>query len=196
RSGMGLVMGSKNLKLIAVRGTKGLDVAKPDEYLDAVKVWYDKVLNHPYTEGRVKYGTTELIDLMQSIGRLPTYNMQQGVFDEWENISCDTYRDKYFLRPRADYACIQRCGRFVSVATGPYKCMGKGPEYECLSALGSRCGNSNLASIIYIHHLCDEYGMDSIGTGSVIAWAMECYEKGILTEKDTGGLAFNWGDHE
>ena len=196
RSGMGLVMGSKNLKLIACRGTKGLDVAKPDEYLDAVKVWYDKVLNHPYTEGRIKYGTTELIDLMQSIGRLPTYNMQQGVFDEWENISCDTYRDKYFLRPRADYACIQRCGRFVSVATGPYKCMGKGPEYECISALGSKCGNSNLAAIIYTHHLCDEYGMDSIGTGSVIAWAMECYEKGILTEKDTGGLAFNWGDHE
>lgn len=196
RSGMGLVMGSKNLKLIAVRGTKGLEVARPDEYLDAVKVWYEKVLNHPYTEGRVKYGTTELIDMMQSIGRLPTYNMRQGVFDEWENISCDTYRNKYFLRPRADYACIQRCGRFVSVATGPYKCMGKGPEYECISALGSRCGNSNLASIIYIHHLCDEYGMDSIGTGSVIAWAMECYEEGLLTEKDTGGLAFNWGDHE
>ncbi len=196
RSGMGLVMGSKNLKLIAVRGTKGLDVAQPDEYLDSVKAWYDKVLSHPYTEGRVKYGTTELIDMMQSIGRLPTYNMRQGVFDEWENISCDTYRDKYLLRPRADYACIQRCGRFVSVATGPYKCLGKGPEYECLSALGSRCGNSNLASIIYIHHLCDEYGMDSIGTGSVIAWAMECYEKGILTEEDTGGLAFNWGDHE
>lgn len=193
RSAMGCVMGLKNLKLIAIRGTKGIDIAKPEKYLDAVKKWYNKVLAHPYTEGRVKYGTTELIDLMQSIGRLPTRNFQSGVFNEADKIKCDEYR-KYLLRPRADYACLQRCGRFISVPSGKYKNTGKGPEYECLDALGPRCGNSDLESIMYIHHLCDEYGMDSIETGGTISWAMECYEKGILTTEDTDGLELKWGD--
>ncbi|PKM92745.1 MAG: aldehyde:ferredoxin oxidoreductase, partial [Elusimicrobia bacterium HGW-Elusimicrobia-4] len=193
RSAMGTVMGSKKLKLIAVRGTKGLDIAKPEKYLETVKKWYDKVLAHPYTEGRVKYGTTELIDLMQSIGRLPTRNFQSGVFDEADKIKCDEYK-KYLLRSRADYACLQRCGRFICVPSGKYKTMGKGPEYECLDALGPRCGNSDLESIMYIHHLCDEYGTDTIETGGTISWAMECYEKGILTKKDTDGLELKWGD--
>lgn len=193
RSALGAVMGSKNLKLIAVRGTKGLDVARPEKYLKTVKKWYDKVLNHPFTEGRVKYGTTELIDLMQSIGRLPVRNFQSGVFAEADKIKCDEYR-KYLLRPRADYACIQRCGRFICVPSGKYKNMGKGPEYECIDALGPRCDNSDLESIMYIHHLCDEYGMDSIETGGTISWAIECFEKGILTKKDTDGLELKWGE--
>jgi aldehyde:ferredoxin oxidoreductase len=194
RSGMGTVMGSKNLKLIAVRGTKGLDVAKPNEYLWAVKVWYDKVLNHPVTEGRMKYGTSELVDLMNSIGRFPTRNMQSGVFEGAADIGSEAYHKKYFLRPRADYACLQRCGRFVCVPNGPYKTKGKGPEYECLSALGSRCGNADLESIMYLHHLCDEYGMDTIEFGGTVSWAMECWEKGIITKKDTGGLDLSWGN--
>ncbi len=131
---------------------------------------------------------------MNAIGRLPTYNMRQGVFEEAEKLGSEEYRKKYLVRPRADFSCLQRCGRFVRVASGPYKTLGKGPEFECLSALGSRCGNSRLDSIMYIHHLCDEYGMDTIGVGSVIAWAMECYERGILTKEDTGGLEFVWGD--
>ncbi|MDI6641022.1 MAG: aldehyde ferredoxin oxidoreductase family protein [Elusimicrobiota bacterium] len=196
RSGLGTVMGSKNLKLVAVRGTKGLEVAKPDEYLDAVKVWYDKVISHPYTEGRVKYGTSELIDLMNSIGRLPTRNLQQGVFEEADKINAEAYHSKYFLPPRADYACIQRCGRFVCVPSGPYKNLGKGPEYECLDALGARCGNSNLESIIYLHHLCDEYGIDTIEFSGTVSWAMECYEKKILTTDDTDGLKLNWGNYD
>jgi aldehyde:ferredoxin oxidoreductase len=194
RAGMGAVMGSKNLKMVAVRGTRGLDIAKPDEYLDAVRVWYDKVLNHPFTEGRIRYGTSELIDLMNAIGRLPTYNMKQGVYEEAERLGSAEYRKKYLVRPRADFSCLQRCGRFVRVASGPYKTLGKGPEFECISALGSRCGNPRLDSIMHIHHLCDEYGMDTIGVGSAIAWAMECFERGILTKDDTDGLELRWGD--
>ena len=196
RSAMGAVMGSKNLKLIVVRGTKGLEIAKPDEYLDAVKVWHDKVLKHPYTEGRIKYGTSELIDLMNSIGRLPTRNMQCGVFEHADKINAEAYHSKYFLRPRADYACLQRCGRFVCVPSGPYKNIGKGPEYECLDALGARCGNANLESIIYLHHLCDEYGMDTIEFGAVVSWAMECWEKGIFSKNDTDGLDLSWGNYQ
>ncbi|MCX7940884.1 MAG: aldehyde ferredoxin oxidoreductase family protein, partial [Endomicrobia bacterium] len=194
RSAMGAVMGSKNLKLIAVRGTKKIDVAKSDEYLQAVKIWYDKVLAHPYTEGRIKYGTSELVDMMNAIGRLPAYNFQKGVFEETDKISCEVYRKKYLVVARADFACIQRCGRFVCVPSGPFKTKGKGPEYECLDALGPRCGNSNIESIMYLHHLCDELGMDTIETGGTISWAMECYEKGLITKKDTGGIDLSWGN--
>ncbi|MCX7715807.1 MAG: aldehyde ferredoxin oxidoreductase family protein [Endomicrobia bacterium] len=194
RSAMGAVMGSKKLKLIAVRGTGKIDVAKPEEYLQAVKVWYDKVLSHPYTEGRIKYGTSELVDMMNAIGRLPSYNFQKGVFEETDKISCEVYRKKYLVSARADFACIQRCGRFVCVPSGPFKTKGKGPEYECLDALGPRCGNSNLESIMYLHHFCDELGMDTIETGGTISWAMECYEKGLITKKDTGGIDLNWGN--
>jgi aldehyde:ferredoxin oxidoreductase len=194
RSGMGAVMGSKNLKAVAVRGTRGLDVAEPGEYLDAVRVWYDKVLEHPFTEGRIRYGTSELVDLMNAIGRLPTYNMRQGVYEDAERLGSEEYRKKYLVRPRADFACLERCGRFVRIPSGPYKTLGKGPEFECISALGSRCGNPHLDSIMYIHHLCDEYGMDTIGVGASIAWAMECFERGILTGDDTGGLELRWGD--
>jgi len=196
RSGMGTVMGSKNLKAIAVRGFKGLEIADPEHYLDFIREMHDKMLENPFTDSRVKYGTTNLIEMMNQIGRLPTYNMKQGVFEEFERISGETLREKYFVRPRADFACLQRCGRFVRVPSGPYACAGKGPEFECLSALGSRCGNSNLESVIYAHHLCNLYGLDTISAGSTISWAMECYENGVITKEDAGGLDLSWGNHE
>ena len=196
RSGMGTVMGSKNLKAIAVRGFRGLEIADTEHYLDFIREMHQKMLENPFTESRVKYGTTNLVEMMNQIGRLPTYNMKQGVFEEFEKISGETLRQKYFVRPRADFACLQRCGRFVRVPSGPYACEGKGPEFECLSALGSRCGNSNLESVIYAHHLCNLYGMDTISTGSTISWAMECYENGVITKEDTGGLDLSWGNYE
>jgi len=196
RSGMGTVMGSKNLKAIAVRGFRGLEIADVDHYLDFMREMHDKMLENPFTESRVKYGTTNLVEMMNQIGRLPTYNMKQGVFEGFEKISGETLRKKYFVRPRADFACLQRCGRFVRVPSGPYACVGKGPEFECLSALGSRCGNSNLESVIYAHHLCNLYGLDTISTGSTISWAMECYENGVITKEDTGGIDLSWGNHE
>ncbi|MFQ5871355.1 MAG: aldehyde ferredoxin oxidoreductase family protein [Candidatus Geothermarchaeales archaeon] len=196
RSGMGAVMGFKRLKAIVVRGTGGLDVAEPDGYLDLIREFYRKMLANPFTDERVKYGTTSLIELMQSIGRLPTYNLRQGVYDDYEEISGETLRKKYFLRPRADFACLQRCGRFVEVPGGPYKCIGKGPEFECLSSLGSRSGNPNLESIIYAHSLCNQYGMDTVSTGATISWAMECYDEGLITKEDTDGLDLTWGNHE
>jgi len=196
RSGMGTVMGSKNLKAIAVRGFRGLEIADVDHYLDFIREMHDKMLENPFTESRVKYGTTNLVEMMNQIGRLPTYNMKQGVFEGFEKISGETLRKKYFVRPRADFACLQRCGRFVRVPSGPYACVGKGPEFECLSALGSRCGNSNLESVIYAHHLCNLYGLDTISTGSTISWAMECYENGVITKEDTGGIDLSWGNHE
>jgi len=196
RSGMGAVMGSKKLKAIAVRGHGAIDIAEKEKYLDFIRNMYDKMLSNPFTESRVKYGTTSLIELMNEIGRLPTYNLRQGVFEEYKKIGGERLRQTYFVKPKADFACLQRCGRIVRVPKGPYACFGKGPEFECLAALGSRCGNSDLASIVYMHHLCNLYGMDTVSTGATISWAMECYDEGLITKEDTGGLDLSWGNHE
>ena len=196
RSGMGTVMGSKNLKAIAVRGSKDIKIADPNRYLKTIKEFQRRMLNNPFTPSRIKYGTNNLIELMQEIGRLPTYNMKQGVFEEYHKISGQYIRTHYLIKPRACFACVQRCGRHTAVPEGPYAYVGGGPEFEGLSALGSRCGVSHTEAVLYANHLCNLYGMDVISCGATISWAMECYERGIITEKDTGGLALKWGDPE
>jgi aldehyde:ferredoxin oxidoreductase len=196
RSGLGAVMGSKKLKAIVVRGSKDIEVAEADKYLEFIDELQKRMLAHPFTEGRVKYGTTYLIELMQEIGRLPTYNMRQGVFEEYEKISGETIRKKYLVKPRACFSCVQRCGRYTKVDKGPFAFIGGSPEFETQSSLGSRCGVSNVEAVLFAHYLCNAYGMDGISTGATISWAMECYDVGILTKKDTGGIDLSWGNYE
>ena len=196
RSGMGAVAGSKQLKAIAVRGSQDIPVAKPDRYLTVMEELHRKMLKSPFTASRAAYGTTNLVELMQEIGRLPTNNMRSGVFSGYRKISGETIKQKYLVKPRADFACLQRCGRYTLVRTGPYAYCGGGPEYESQAALGSRCGNENAESVLYAHHLCNLYGLDTISTGATISWAMECWDKGLLTAADTGGIKLNWGNHE
>ena len=197
RSGMGAVMGYKRLKAVAVRGYSAVRVARPEELYEVyMEEWRRRMLEHPFTPQRAKYGTNDLVELMHSIGRLPTYNHREGVFDEWEEICGERITREYLVKPKADFACYQRCGRFVRIPAGKYVMIGKGPEYEGLDALGANVGNSDLEALIYANHLCNLYGMDVISAGGVIAWAMECWEHGLLTKEDTGGLEFDWGDPE
>jgi len=196
RSGMGAVMGSKKLKAIAVRGSKDIEVANTGHYLKLIVELHEKMLAHPFTEGRAKYGTTSLIELMQEIGRLPTYNMRQGVFDEYEKIGGETIRKNYLIKARADFACLQRCGRYTTVKEGPYAYIGGSPEFETQCCLGSRCGISHTEAMLYAHYLCNSYGLDGISTGATVSWAMECYELGILSKEDTDGIDLSWGNHE
>ncbi|MHA2162737.1 MAG: aldehyde ferredoxin oxidoreductase family protein, partial [Candidatus Thorarchaeota archaeon] len=196
RSGLGAVMGSKKLKAVCVRGTGKIEVADPKNYLKHMDEFYERMLANPFTPGRVKYGTTSLIELMQHIGRLPSYNMKQGVFDGYEKISGAAINEKYLVKPRSDWSCLQRCGRFTAVPKGPYKYIGGSPEFETQSSLGSRCGNDNLESVLFGHHLSNQYGMDTISLGGTISWAMEAWDEGLLTEEDTGGIDLTWGNHE
>lgn len=196
RSGIGAVAGSKCLKAVAVRGSQDIPVAKPDKYLEVIEKLHQKMLDSPFTASRAKYGTTNLVELMQEIGRLPSYNMRSGVFAEYQKISGEAIRKHYLVKPRADYACLQRCGRYTLVKTGPYAYCGGGPEYESQSALGSRCGNENLESILYGHHISNLYGMDTISLGATISWAMEAWDEGLITAEDTGGIDLSWGNHE
>jgi len=196
RAGLGAVMGAKRIKAVSVRGTGKIEVADPKNYLKEMDVFFKRMLENSFTEGRVKYGTTSLVELMQHIGRLPSYNMKQGVFDGYEKISGDTITEHYLVKARADFNCLQRCGRYTRVKTGPYKYIGGSPEFESQSSFGSRCGNDNIESVLYSHHLSNIYGMDTISVGATISWAMEAWDEGLLTSEDTGGIDLSWGNHE
>jgi aldehyde:ferredoxin oxidoreductase len=196
RCGVGAVMGSKNVKAIAVYGTKPVEIYDRKNYLEAIREFHEKMANDPLTPGRIKYGTTALVDLMNEIGRFPTYNCRTGYYPEANKINGDAINEKYLIKARADFACTQRCARYTQVKDGKYRCISGGPEYETLSALGSRCGNSNLEAILYANYLCNNLGMDTISAGGTISWAMECFELGLIDEKDTGGIALRWGNHE
>jgi len=196
RSGLGAVMGSKKLKAICVRGTGKIEVADPKKYMDTMDEFYRRMLANPFTPGRAKYGTTNLVEMMQHIGRLPSYNMRQGVFEGYEKISGETITEKYLVKPRSDWCCLQRCARYTTVKDGPYKYIGGSPEFETQSSLGSRCGNDNLESVLFGHHLANQYGMDTISLGGTISWAMEAWDEGLLTADDTDGIDLSWGNHE
>ncbi len=196
RSGLGAVMGSKKLKAISVKGTGKIEVADSKNYLKQMDEFYRRMMSNRFTPGRVKYGTTSLVELMQHIGRLPSYNMRQGVFDGYEKIGGDAINEKYLVKARADWSCLQRCGRYTAVRSGPYSYEGGAPEFETQAAMGSRCGIDNLEAVLFGHHLANQYGLDTISLGGTISWAMEAWDEGLLTAEDTGGIDLSWGNDE
>ena len=197
RSGVGAVMGSKNLKAVAVRGTQGVTVADPEGFraavLDAIKEFHD-----PYmSEVLAQYGTSDVVEFSNEVGLLPTRNYQTGVFEGASKIGGAVIA-KYNLRgatkTKACFGCPLACGRVTRIADGEFKGAGEGPEYETLGAFGSACGVDNPEAIIKANYICNRMGMDTISTGVTIACTMELFEKGFLTEKEVGRkLAFGDG---
>ena len=197
RSGVGAVMGSKNLKAVAVRGTLGVTVADSEGFraavLDAIKEFHD-----PYmSEVLAQYGTSDVVEFSNEVGLLPTRNYQTGVFEGASKIGGAVIA-KYNLRgaskTKACFGCPLACGRVTRIADGEFKDAGEGPEYETLGAFGSACGVDNPEAVIKANYICNRMGMDTISTGVTIACAMELFEKGYLTEKRVGRkLAFGDG---
>jgi len=194
RCGMGTVMGSKRLKAIASRGEKKIEVADEDVYREEARKRYDWV-NQGFLKITLEvYGTAAILDMVNVRGGLPTRNWQTGVFPGAENVNGTAINENILTERKPCFACPIACGRLSEIKTGPYASKGEGPEYESLGALGVMCGIDNLEAITLAHFLSNEYGLDVISTGSTIAFAMECYEKGVLTEKDTNGLELKFGD--
>ena len=195
RCGAGAVMGSKRLKAIAVSGTRKVEVSMPNELEN-----FRKKLNEQIKE-RLKslreYGTPAIMALTQTTGTLPTRNWTQAEFDGFEEINAETLKGKLIKGNKACYSCLVACGKISKVETGPYAGTEvEGPEYETLFALGSLCGNNNLESIVKANEICDRLGLDTITAGNAIAFAMECYEKGIINKNDTEGIELTFGNHE
>ena len=195
RSGMGAVMGSKHLRAIAAHGTKRPAPADVGLLKEVSKEFR---ANYEHTPGGLHdLGTPRLVSLLNGSGILPTKNFQFGTFDKAEDISGELLAEKYLVKRGTCFACPIACKREVKV-DNRYQVDPTygGPEYETLGALGSFCCVSDLEAVCKGHELCNSYGLDTIGAGVTIAFAMECYEHGIITKEDTGGIELTWGNAE
>jgi aldehyde:ferredoxin oxidoreductase len=196
RTGMGAVMGSKNLKAVAARGHKKLQMADPQRVKE-IRTWHnDRIKVHPPNVGLSKYGTTVLVKGLNDTGILPTHNFKYGTFEKADNLNHEAYHNTIFDSTSTCYACAVHCKRRVFLEDEKYplnKNFG-GPEYETIAGLGSLCGIDNLPAVAHGNQLCNLLGLDTISTASAIAFAFECFENGILTEKDTDGHPLNWGN--
>ena len=196
RSGVGAVMGSKNLKAVVALGDKNPPLYDP-EGMRAVSVDTSKNVGADVKKGsnmRI-YGTSYVPVVTNTLGILPTRNFLQGTFEHTDKIDGDALKNQYLIRHTPCYRCPLSCGRLTEVPDGPYKGKGEGPEYETISSLGTGCGVSDLAALVKSNYLCNEYGMDTIGAGMTIAAAMELYEKGYISE-EVIGMPLRFGDHD
>ncbi|SDB96915.1 MULTISPECIES: aldehyde ferredoxin oxidoreductase family protein [unclassified Candidatus Frackibacter] len=187
RSGVGAVMGSKNLKAVMVRGTQGVQVANKDKFKQVLKKSLDKIKESGVTnEGLPALGTAVLVNIVNEHGNLPTRNFQEGIFKEAEQISGESLADELLVKNKACAGCPIGCGRVSLVPDGEYEGFGEGPEYETIWAFGADCDIDNLKAITKANFICNELGLDTITMGTTIACAMEMYEDGVLTDEEIG----------
>ncbi len=198
RTGMGLVMASKNLKAVVVRGRQRVRLADAKGVTALNRVGPKEVPNNPDMDGLAKYGTASVVMPQNSMGTLPTHNYNESQFESCEPISGEKMAETILKDRETCYACVVRCKRVVEIKEGAYKVdpYYGGPEYETLGTFGSYCGIGDLAAIAYANQICNQNGVDTIACGATIAFAMECYEKGIITKEQTGGLELKFGSVE
>ena len=195
RGGLGAIMGSKNLKAIAVRGHSRIEIQDEETVRRHTRQFRDSFMDNPSNRGLNVFGTAEYVNFANNDGQLPTRNFQTGFFEDADAISGETLRETLLTDSEACWACSVVCKRVVKT-DAPYSVDPQygGPEFETIAALGSCCGISDLAAICKGNELCNKYSLDTISTGVAIAFAMECFESGILTEDDTGGLDLRFGN--
>jgi len=195
RTGMGAVMGSKRLKAIAARGKMKVPLADPETIGRLARSMAADVDTR--ATNFHQFGTGALMEGFNLAGNLPTRNYRDGFFEGVEKISATAIRDTIRIGMEGCWACAVRCKKVVRVED-PYRVDPKygGPEYETLAALGSNCGIDDLKAIAYANQICNAAGMDTISAGATIAFAMECFERGLLTLEDTGGIELRFGNAE
>ncbi|MGA9347932.1 MAG: aldehyde ferredoxin oxidoreductase family protein [Anaerolineae bacterium] len=195
RSGMGAVMGSKNLKAIAVRGTMDLEIRFPEEALEYNNKLIEHIASTKFAQIMQKWGTMFIYGVTNTTGLVRNRNFQLNQ-QVGGNIECE-HIEEYSLGTEGCYGCIIHCRHKYLIKDGPYAgTYGEGPEYTSQGAFGMEVGCNNFETVLVGNHLVNKYGLDTLETGSMIAWAMELYEKGILTDADTDGLKLEWGNDE
>ncbi len=198
RSGVGAVMGSKNLKAVAVMGTRGVPVPDRDKFRDMVKA--SIALNRSEAakvtaQALPIFGTSVLVNIINESGILCTNNFQTGVFPDAIKISGEAIKDTILKRNKGCFACPMACGRSTVIKDKKFEGEGEGPEYETVALMGASCGINDLAPVTKANYLCNQLGMDTIDVGNIVACLMELFEKGYLPEKDIGFTA-NFGNGE
>ncbi|MEM2122119.1 MAG: aldehyde ferredoxin oxidoreductase family protein [Candidatus Bathyarchaeia archaeon] len=199
RTGMGAVMGSKMLKAVAVKGSRRPMMANPDKVLEKAK-WIAENPGMEIPTGRTikslhETGTGGGLLSLNASGGLPTRNFTEGSFENAEEISGERMAETILVDRHTCFGCVIRCKRTVRVED-PFEVDPRygGPEYETLAAFGSNCGVGDLKAIAKANEICNAYGLDTISAGVSISYAMECYEKGLITDRDTGGIPLRFGD--
>lgn len=197
RTGMGTVMASKNLKAVAVQGHGRPDLADP-EMVKTLAKWGAEHLKESDVASMGKLGTAGIVLSQNEVGGLPTRNWSSGIFEGAEAISGERMAETVLKGRDTCFGCVVRCKRVVKIVDGPFRTDPRygGPEYETLATMGSYCGVSDLAAICRANQLCNMYGMDTIACGATIAWAMDCFEQGLLTKENTDGIDLRFGNAE
>ncbi len=192
RTGMGAVMGSKNLKAVAVRGSRSVEMADSLAFLDEVGTIKEKILKHNEYRKRYSMGTTMLMKDLNKIGILPTNHFQEGVCQYVDDISGQKLADTFKVKNKACFNCNLHCSRYYVVENFE----AEGPEFETLCSFTSRIGNRDLPFALEMNQYLNQVGMDSVSTSEIIGWIMECQEKELISPGDLDGLRISWGDKD
>ncbi len=194
RGGVGAVMGSKKLKAIVLHGTNSVPVADPEAYRKAGMALYKACKAADNLADWTRYGTTIVVSWCDEVGALPTRNFSAGSFEGGKTLYGPVMREQIVITDKGCFGCPCPCGKYSNMKR--YGTRVEGPEYETIGMLGSDVGLSDIQDVAQANLLCDDLGIDSISAGGCISWAMEAYEKGVLTKEDTDGLDLRFGNVE
>jgi aldehyde:ferredoxin oxidoreductase len=196
RGGVGTAMGAKNLKAIAVRGTRKIDIADKEKLTAVTKEIVSACIGTEMFKGFSHLGTPGITALMNEMGMHPVKNFQAGQMEDFSGLTPEKL-DEIFVKDEGCFGCFIHCGSIFKVKEGAYK--GDpvaGPEYETMWSFGANIYNTDLGFVVAANKLCDDFGIDTISAGVSVAFAMELYEKGILTKADLDGIDLSWGNHQ
>ena len=196
RTGLGCVMGSKNLKAIAARGTNPLEFAHPDELLEYCRQMNDMITSTRWAKAQSRWGTMIIYSNTNTAGLIRTRNFQLNQLEEGQDLEPENI-DRYSIGTSGCYGCAVHCRHRYMLRTGPHAPLyGEGPEYTSLGAFGTMVDCRKMETILVANHLVNKYGLDTLETGGLIAWTMELYEKGMIDNNITDGLKLEWGNEE
>jgi aldehyde:ferredoxin oxidoreductase len=194
RGGVGTVMGVKKVKAIVLHGTKSVPVADVEKYRQAGMAIFKACKDAEGLKEWTRYGTTIVTSWCDEVGAMPTRNFSAGSFEGGKTLYGPVMREKIVITDKGCFGCPCPCGKYSNIKK--YGTQVEGPEYETIGMLGSDIGISDIEDVAQANLLCDDLGIDTISAGGAVAWAMECYEKGILTKADTDGLDLKFGNIE
>jgi aldehyde:ferredoxin oxidoreductase len=196
RTGMGCVMGSKNLKAIAARGTIDLEFAEPERLLAYCKEMNDMIMSTRWARAQSRWGTMIIYSNTNTTGLIRTKNFQLNLLENGQDLEPENI-DRYSIGTAGCYGCVVHCRHRYILEKGPYSPFyAEGPEYTSLGAFGTMVNCNKMETVLLANYLVNKFGLDTLETGGLIAWAMELYEKGIIDDKTTGGLRLDWGNEE
>jgi aldehyde:ferredoxin oxidoreductase len=195
RTGLGAVMGSKGLKAIACGGNRRIPLHNAEEFKNVTQRQREYMDESILKIGFDTFGTNMIADMVNVRGGYPTRNWQFGTFGQIEKVDAPAMTEQVLVKGVRCFSCPVACGRGTEIRQGKWQgASGEGPEYETTNTLGAMCGLDDLNAITMANYQCNEYGLDTISAGSSIAFAMECYQRGLLTEEQTGGIPLEFGD--